>query len=255
MFAVFGPGLGENFQFDIGGFVESELRTVLRIAEIVLDGLHLLQRKRQRSLVGDFHEFFIGDFKVDQPHLSSPGSVHDRFIQRHAVLFHLRAGKDPDRFDEFIGQDAAGDSGNLFRRQSGRLKQIFDRTVHILAPVQLPSDDVPDRLARGAAHVIGHAGTIAHRNNPVKVKDFARRGLSQLVILEHRIRQFLCNFFRLRTVYVGGDGENIPCPDGDNVFMKEIRHFLQRRLASCVMPFRFDGDFDSVIHHFPTLSF
>jgi hypothetical protein len=74
--AVLAPGLGDHFQFDVGGVGRQadgpaeHVDVVLR--EIFLDGAHFFQRERQGAFAGHLHQFFIG---IRQGDRFDPGLV------------------------------------------------------------------------------------------------------------------------------------------------------------------------------------
>ena len=65
VFAVFAPGLGENFEFHIGRVgIQTVFFSAGGGAEIVLNRFHFLQREREDAFFAQFDQLFIGNLKV-----------------------------------------------------------------------------------------------------------------------------------------------------------------------------------------------
>ena len=248
VFAVFGPGLRENFELDVGRFAESVLRAVLRGAEIILNGFHFLKGQRERSGTADIHEFFIGDFEVDEVDFPAADSVDDRLVERHSVFRDFLAGENFYGFDQLVRENSVRDGFDLFAREILCGEHVFDGAVDVFGAGELAADDVADRFARGAADVVGDAGAESDGDDPVEVEGLSGSGFSDAVILKNRIGEFGGDLFRLFLRDVRGDGEDVPGADFFNVAVKEIVDFLEGGFASGVMPFGLDRDFNSVIH-------
>ncbi len=106
MNAVLAPGLGDRLQFDVGGLA-------LLGTEVFLDGLHLGQREEQVAVAAELCELVVG--KIAQLNV----------LEAETVFVPGREGGgdvaiEMDRFDDAVGEDAAGDVLELFGGQAGR---------------------------------------------------------------------------------------------------------------------------------------
>ncbi|OQA77563.1 MAG: hypothetical protein BWY31_04470 [Lentisphaerae bacterium ADurb.Bin242] len=208
--AMLGPGLRQHFQFHVGRVLpEPELLASSGVAEIVLDGFHLVQRQGQDSLAADLQQFFVGDLQVELADDPRFGSLDQRFVEGNSVRPYLGGGKDRHRFDQFVDQHGTGDSEQFFLRQGGRLEQIFDRAENQFILAELAPDDVADRLVRGARHVVGHAGAEADRRDEV-ISDRGILRFADHPILSHGAGQFAGDPFRFLRRNIGADRENVP---------------------------------------------
>ena len=97
VYAMLAPGLGEGFQFNIR-------RLALLSTEIVLDGLHFRQRKKQMAFPAQLRQLFIG--QVLQRYMTQ--------LKRFLPSFDECGGNEAvevNRFDDAVGKDARGDAG------------------------------------------------------------------------------------------------------------------------------------------------
>ena len=153
MFAVFGPCLCKDFQFNVGRiFGEPVFFAVLIIAEVVLDDLHFLKRQSKNAFAADLVKFLVRHFQIELADYAFFRAFDNRFVERNPVCPDFICGKHSDRFDEFVGENASGDIGDILFFKGRRLKHVFDGAEYHLVLAEFAPDDVSDCLMRRARH-------------------------------------------------------------------------------------------------------
>ena len=104
MFAVFAPGLSEHFELDVGRIVpEAVFLTILRLTEIALNRLHLLQRQRENSLAADLQKLIVGNLQIVFANFAALTAVDHRQVERNSIR-RLFAGEHQHRLDQLVGK-------------------------------------------------------------------------------------------------------------------------------------------------------
>ena len=254
---MFAPGLGDDFELDVGRVLpETVLRAVLRLAEVVLDRLHLVERQRENALAADLHKLVVGDFEIVLAHLHVVDGGHKRQIHRNPVG-DLFAGEHPDGLDQLIRQQLRRDRPGLLPREFAAVEQIFCRTEDGLVLAELPAEDIADGGLGRAADIVSHARTETDRN-----QIFALRKLLEILgfrsrnppPLKHRIVKKFRNFLRFLFRNIGRNRVDIAGPDLLHREAEEFLDLLLHALPAGVAPLRQRRNFNPVIHCKPGLS-
>ncbi|MPM88191.1 hypothetical protein SDC9_135292 [bioreactor metagenome] len=257
VFAVFAPGLGEDFKLHIGRIcAEAELFTVLRVAEIVLDRLHLVERKREDSFAADLKQFVVGDFEVVFAHFDVVCGGDERQVHRNAVG-GLFAGEHADGLDQFVRQQFRSDGLRLFAGQLIAVEKVFGGAEHRFVLAERTAEDVAHGGPRGTADVIGHA-----RTEPDGDEEFALRKRLEILRLRrgdapplnHWIVKEIRNLLRFFFRNIGDDGVDVARP---HLLHREAEKFLHLglyALSAGIAPLRQRRNLNPVIHYAPDLS-
>ena len=248
--AVFGPGLGENFQFHVRGvLVQTVFFTILRRAEVVLNGLHFFEAEGERALLADLHQTFIAHIEVELADNAGSDAFDDRLVQGDGGSGDLRLIEDANGFDEFVGKEVFADLFHVSAIQGGSLDQIFHRTEDLFRLAELSADDVANGFMSGTGNVIRHARSEPDGDNEVEVDIVSGGTLPDGPLLSNGVRQFLRDLFCLFIVNIGRNGKDVSCADffhaGDG---KDVLNTALDGFCPGVRPFLADSDLNSVVH-------
>ena len=241
MLAVFAPGLGEDFHFHVG-------RLAPELAEIALDGLHLLEAEGERALVGQLHELFVGDFEVVIADDDVAEALDDRLVQRDGAVRELVAGEDVDRFDEHVREQAGGDALRLFAGHLGGIDQVFDRAEDLFLAGELAADDVADGFPRRARHVVRDARLEPDADQPGVIQAGGRRFAHDAAAGDRvgELVRDLGGFVRRDVRGDGVDGTGADAADGRQT--GEGGKASDDALAAGVLPLRLHRHFNAIVH-------
>ena len=115
---------------------ETELLTSrqhLWIAVLRLNDLHLVESQSQHAILADPHQFVIGNFQIDFPHLGLSFTAYFRYVRRKTAMSgKISKGKDAVALNQGVAEETGG---NLFHVSHGKapIHQILHRIIYTVA--------------------------------------------------------------------------------------------------------------------------
>ena len=204
--AVFRPRLGEHFELGVGGIGgQAEflaLRGDLGAGEPVLDLGHFLKAEGQRVLLAHFHELRVAHRgERHDVHFVAGRAGHAGGLGGEAgVGVPLGAALDFEALDKFVGEEVAGDAGDLFFRQRA-VEAVLDGGVYGEAAAVFDAEHERGGIAGGTAFIVRNAGAVTDFNDP-RCAFFGQGQGRQGYGLQHRIVQHAFRHERIHLLRV-----------------------------------------------------
>ena len=173
--AVFGPGLGQHFQFGverISGQMQSGPRFAYgRIGKMTLDSPHFGQAERQGTFTAERCEGgVIHAGKRDDVHNVVGRASHFCGAGFKRMRGQLFTGADFKPLDEFVGQEPPGNALHILSGQIRRFQAVLHRGIDrqlFARRAVLDTQHQGSRVSGSAAFVVGDTGPEPHFNDPV----------------------------------------------------------------------------------------
>lgn len=178
------------------------LRGDLGAGEPVLDLGHFLKAEGQRVLLAHFHELRVAHRgERHDVHFVAGRAGHAGGLGGEAgVGVPLGAALDFEALDEFVGEEVAGDAGDLFFRQRA-VEAVLDGCVYGEAAAVFDAEHERGGIAGGTAFIVRNAGAVTDFNDP-RCAFFGQGQGRQGYGLQHRIVQHAFRHERIHLLRV-----------------------------------------------------
>lgn len=124
--------------------------------------------RRSRCAVADAHQFLIGDFQINFPHLGLRHTGHPGCNRRESPPGdELRGCQDRVALDQGVAEEAGGNFFHITRQECA-LQQVLDRVVNTIAIGKGATGQIGNCFAGSAPDIVGDTGAKADLHSKIE---------------------------------------------------------------------------------------